>query len=247
MQRKLLGDAHPDLAGALNNLAYAREVHGNLRGAEAAYREALAMNRKLLGERHPEVANTMSNIAFVTYAEGRHREAVDLLRASLDMRRDLLGNEHPDVASSAANLAYLLIDSGINEDAGQLIEQSLAMRRKLLGPDHPSVATTLTVRAYLLLTQRKYAAAMADTEEADRILAPRFAASQWQRAMALNVHGAALAGLGKFALAEKELLSSLDPLSGAPIPNAAARGRQRLAQLYTAWGKPEMAQKYLHQ
>ena len=53
MQRKLLGDAHPDLALALNNLGYARERRGDYRGAEAAYQEALKMNRALLGERHP--------------------------------------------------------------------------------------------------------------------------------------------------------------------------------------------------
>ena len=50
MQRKLLGEAHPELAAGLNNLGYALETRGDYRGAEAAYLEALKMNRKLLGE-----------------------------------------------------------------------------------------------------------------------------------------------------------------------------------------------------
>ena len=65
-------------------------------------------------------------------------------------------------------------------------------------------------------------------------------------AMASNVHGAALAGLGKYAEAEKLLLGSLKGLDGAPIPRLADKGRQRLAALYTSWGKPELAEPYLH-
>ena len=68
----------------------------------------------------------------------------------------------------------------------------------MLGDDHPSVGTTLTVRANVALAREEYAAAAADAAEAERILSPQFDASQWQMAMAMNAHGAALAGLGKF-------------------------------------------------
>ena len=41
MKRKLLGDAHPELAAGLNNLAFVLETRGDYRGAEKAYRESL--------------------------------------------------------------------------------------------------------------------------------------------------------------------------------------------------------------
>ena len=53
-------------------------------------------------------------------------------------------------------------------------------------------------------------------------------------------------GLRQYAEAEKLLLGSLKGLDGAPIPGLADKGRQRLAVLYTSWGKPELAEKYLH-
>ena len=247
MQRKLLGNSHPDLATALNNMAFARETRGDYRGAESTYREALAMNRRLLGERHPDVASTMSNTAFAIYAQGRRSEAIDLQRASLDMRRDLLGSEHPDVAGGAASLAYWLIDARAFDEAGQLIKESLATRRKVLGEAHPNVATTLTVRANLMLARGHYKDAEADAVEAERILAPQVDASHWQRAMAMNVRGAALTGLRRYPEAEKLLLDSLEGLGDAPIPDLRQKGERRLADLYSSWGKPELAQKYLHQ
>jgi tetratricopeptide (TPR) repeat protein len=246
MQRKLLGDSHPDLALALNNLGYARERRGDYRGAEVSYQEALKMNRAMLGERHPEVANMMGNLAYVTYAEGRRAEAIDILRASLQMRRDLLGNDHPDVAAGAANLALWLIDEKQYEEADRLVNESLASRRKLFGPDNPTVASTLTVRANLYLAQHKFQAATQDAVQSERIIAATLGASHWQMAMANNVHGAALAGLGQYAEAEKLLLGSLKGLDGAPIPHLADKGRQRLVALYSSWGKPDLAGRYLH-
>ncbi len=62
--------------------------------------------------------------------------------------------------------------------------------------------------------------------------------------MAKNVQGAALTGLGRYAEAEKLLLASLPALAGSPIADLPERGRERLAELYTAWGKPEEAAKY---
>jgi tetratricopeptide (TPR) repeat protein len=245
MLRKLLGNAHPDLATALQNLGLARETRHNYRGAEAAYLEALQMSRKMLGERHPDVATIMGNMAFVIYADGRRKQAIELQRAALAMRRELLGNEHPSVASSEANLAYWLTDAREFAEAGQLVNASLATRRRMLGNDHPTVATTLTVRANLLVAQGKYDAALTDALEAEKILAPDYDASQWRMAMATNVHGAALTGLRRFPEAEELLLKSLGGLSASPMQGAADKGRQRLATLYSTWGKPERAAQYL--
>jgi tetratricopeptide (TPR) repeat protein len=245
MQRKLLGDSHPDLAAALHNLGFVREARGDYRGAEAAYLEALKMDRKLLGERHPDVATMMSNLAFVMYAQGKRNEAIDQQRASLQMQRELLGNEHPDVAGGAASLAYWLVDTRDLDEAERLVNESLSTRRKMLGPDHPSVATTLAVRANVLLARGRFQEAVADAVEAERILAPKYDASKWQMAMAMNVHGAALAGLRRYPEAEKLLLDSLQGLAGAPMPGAAEKGRSRLAALYSSWAKPEQAGQYL--
>jgi tetratricopeptide (TPR) repeat protein len=167
-----------------------------------------------------------------------------MLRQSLEMNRRELGADHPNVAANAASLAYWLIDAGAYAEAGQLLEESLAIRHKVLGENHPQVASTLTVKANLLLATRHYEAARQAASEARRILSLSLPKEHWQVAMAMNVEGAALAGLGDYQNAEPLLLGSLERLSGSPIPNLDQVGRERLAKLYTAWGRPEQASKY---
>jgi tetratricopeptide (TPR) repeat protein len=186
----------------------------------------------------------MSNLAFAQYAQGKRRLAIDLLRATLTLRRDVLGAKHPDVAGDAASLAYWLIDAGSLDEAAGLVDESLAIRRQQLGERHPSVATTLAVKASLLLAQRHYRAAADAASEAEDILSSTQDASQWRMAMAMNAHGAALAGLGQFQAGEKLLRDSLPGLEGAPISGLTEKGRERLRQLYQAWGKPDQAEQH---
>jgi hypothetical protein len=65
-------------------------------------------------------------------------------------------------------------------------------------------------------------------------------------AAATSAEGAALAGQGQYAEAEPMLLSSLEGLANAPIPDLLPRTKATLANLYTAWGKPESARKYMN-
>ena len=244
IKRELFGEAHPELAAGLNNLAFVLETRGDYRGAEKAYRESLEMNRKLLGASHPEIATGMSNLAFVLYARGDRRQAIQMLRDSIEMSRQELGSRHPDVAGGATNLAYWLTAAGEYDEAAQLLDDALDIRRNALGNDHPQVASTLTVQANLFVARRQFAEALAGTNEALRILALNLPDDHWLVAMARNVLGAALTGLGRYPEAEKLLLASLPALSGSPIADLPQRGRARLADLYTAWGKPEKAEKY---
>jgi tetratricopeptide (TPR) repeat protein len=164
-------------------------------------------------------------------------------RDSLNMRRKL-GSEHPDVARSAALLAYWLIEAGSFEEAGQLVDEALAIRRKVMGDESADVAATYTLRANLLLAERRFDEALKVAIEARRILALSLPDNHWRVAMAKNTQGAALTGLGRYKEAEPLLVGSLEKLYGSPVPDLPARGRQRLVELYTAWGRPQDAIKY---
>ena len=103
---------------------------------------------------------------------------------------------------------------------------------------------TLAVKANLLLARRRYEEARQVAEQARRILEASLPADHWQIAMAQNAEGAALAGLGQYENAESLLVSSLPKLEGSPLPGLDKTGRERLATLYTAWGKPDKAGQY---
>ena len=244
MKRRLYGASHPAIASTLINLGYTLELRDNYAAARSAYNEALDMQRRLLGQDHPEVATTLESLAFVLDRQGKREAATDLLREALDMRRRTLGPAHPDVAASGTSLAYWLTDAGRYEEAAALVEESLAIRRKALGPEHPQVATTLTVQANLLLARGRYEEARAGAIEAQRILELSLPDDSWQAAAARNVEGAALAKLGDFAGAEPLLLASLPGLEHSPIPGLPSVGRQRLRELYIAWGRPAEAARY---
>jgi tetratricopeptide (TPR) repeat protein len=244
LRRRLQGEAHPEVAVDINNLAFTLQTRGAYREAESLYRESLAMNIKLLGENHPEVAFNENNLAWLLYRRGDLDGAIRLMRRVLESRRRSLGAEHPDVAGAAANLALWLTDLGDYEEAAALVGESLAIRIAALGPEHPQVAGSLTVQANLLLATGRYDEAIAISTEAQRILRIGLPEDHWQVAAAVNTEGAARARLGQYAAAEKLLLKSLQGLAGSALPGIEARGRQRLAELYAAWGRPADAARY---
>ena len=68
-------------------------------------------------------------------------------------------------------------------------------------------------------------------------------AGSWQVAAAMNIEGAALMRLERYAEAEPLLVGSQEGLKSAPIPNLADQGRLRLVELYRRWGKTAEAAK----
>src|SRR5262249_51280660 len=99
----LLGEAHPDVATSLSNLATLYQAQGRYDDAEPLYHQAITMYQQLLGEAHPDVATSLSNLATLYQAQERYSDAETLYRQALTMRQRLLGEAHPDVATSFDN------------------------------------------------------------------------------------------------------------------------------------------------
>ena len=112
------------------------------------------------------------------------------------------------------------------------------------GESHPQVAGTLTVKANLMLATSRYREAQLLAAESRRMLVQSLPEDSWQVAAAMNTEGAALSRLGNYPDAERLLLASRDGLGQAPIPDLPEKGRLRLLDLYTSWGKPAEAAKY---
>jgi tetratricopeptide (TPR) repeat protein len=221
MKRRLLGDRHPEIAAGLSNLASILNDKGDLAASEATYRQALAMQRELLGEVHPDTANTLNNLAFVQYDRGNRRAALQTEREALDVYRRLFPGDHPEVARINNRIGYWLTEAGDYGEAERELRDALAMRERLLGDKHPDVAGSLTHLAILQVATGKYADAMVSARSAVEIFTPALTDSHWRTAVAESAEGAALAGLGKYASAEKLLLHSTAILgkenAGAPM------------------------------
>jgi tetratricopeptide (TPR) repeat protein len=107
MRKRLLGEAHPDVAASLNNLAGLYDSQGRYEEAEPLYLDALAMKKRLLGEAHPAVATSLNNLAGLYRSQGRYGEAEPLYLKAIEVTQRTLGDDHPDLATWRNNLALL--------------------------------------------------------------------------------------------------------------------------------------------
>jgi tetratricopeptide (TPR) repeat protein len=221
-----------------------RSRGGDYDGAESAFREALKIDYAVYGDAHPEIATTLSNLALTQYAVGDIADAIAQMRTTLGMRREVLGSAHPDVASSALTLASWLTVEQEYEEAESLLAESDRIRRDVYGDEHPLMANTLVVKANLMLARERFDDALVLAESARDTLLMSLPNDHWRVAAAESAAGAALAGLGSYADAEPLLLRSLEPLEQAPIPGVVEQDKERLANLYIAWGKPEKAKEF---
>jgi tetratricopeptide (TPR) repeat protein len=246
MQRRLLGDKHPNIAAGLNNLATVLHLKGDLEGASSTYRQALAMHRELQGELHPDVAFTLSNLALVMQDSGDLGGALEATRESLDIYRKLFPGDNPDVARTLNRLGYLLTESGDYSAADAYLQDGLKMRRRLFGEAHPEIASSLLHVAIFQIATRNYQDALVSARAAREMYTSALSASNWKTALAQSVNGAALAGVGKHAEAERELLQAYTLLSqnAAALPDYRNLTRRYLAELYRQWGRPAEAARY---
>ena len=115
MRKQLLGEAHPDVATSLNDLAHLYNSQGRYGEAEPLYLEALAMYKQLLGEAHPDVAGSLFNLGALRYNQGRYSEAQALLLQAQPIYFAQLGPDHPNTQAlqSWIDKTQTALDSGV--------------------------------------------------------------------------------------------------------------------------------------
>ena len=159
LREKALGPEHPDVAAALNNLAFLYDAKRDYAKAEEVYLRSLAIYEKALGPEHPRVANSLNNLAALYYAKGDYAKAEPLYLRSLAAYEKAYGPENPDVAAGLNNLATLYYEKREYAKAEPLYLRALAFLEKTLGPQHPDVINTVSALAMLYEAKGDYAKA----------------------------------------------------------------------------------------
>ncbi|HSX59912.1 MAG TPA: serine/threonine-protein kinase [Tahibacter sp.] len=139
---------------------------GDIAGAEASLREALALSLAAHGAAHTETARIRHDLGVILLQRGATAEAAEVLAAAEATRRQLLGGNHPDYAQSVFNLAVAKQRLGDAAAAAALYEQAIAIQRAGLGPDHPDLANSLNSLAVLAWSQGQSDLAIARMSEA---------------------------------------------------------------------------------
>src|SRR5262249_48946621 len=98
IQKRVLGNEHPDIATSLEGLGVALTYESRVQEAGTLLRDALAMRRRLLGNEHQLVAQSLDLLAKQLRSEGKLDEAENVAREHLTLQRRRTGNESADVA-----------------------------------------------------------------------------------------------------------------------------------------------------
>jgi tetratricopeptide (TPR) repeat protein len=148
-----LGPDAPEIATALNNLAFTYGSLARYVEAEPLYRRAIEIDEKVLGKDHRSVAIRYDNLAVLLWEQGRYDQAEPLYRRAIEIDEKVLGKDHPDVARTYNNLASLLEAQGKYDQAEPLYRRAMEILETKLGLNHQS--TLVARKNYESLRERK--------------------------------------------------------------------------------------------
>jgi CHAT domain-containing protein/tetratricopeptide (TPR) repeat protein len=143
ISKRVLGEAHPNYAASLNDVALLHSSLGDYTRAEPLYRQAMEIFKNALGQGHPEFATSAHNLAVLYQSLGDYARAEPLHRQAVEIRKRALGEAHPTYANSLQDLARLYWSLGDYARAEPLYRQALELARKTLGEAHRDYATCL--------------------------------------------------------------------------------------------------------
>ncbi|MCP3960329.1 MAG: tetratricopeptide repeat protein [bacterium] len=206
MERRLVGDEHPEVVLTMNNLAAALAAQGRHDEAEDIYKQALELKIKVHGRRSPEAAISLNNLGVLYQNTGRLAESEPLINESLDIRREFLGSDSVQVGITLNNRAFLYQLRGDFAAAEADYRETLRILRDQYGADVPPVARALRNLATVLQAQDKNEEAEQAARQALAILQKYF--KHWQIADAESVLGGTLMALERYDEAEPLLTQS---------------------------------------
>ena len=130
-RRRLQQDRQSDVARSLNGLAAVHRTQGRLREAEAAAREALALDRAQPGDHAADVAQSLRGLGQVLSDGGDYGTAETLYREALSLLGRHGSVEDSAVAGTMLDLATALKGKGQSAAADSLLRHGIALYRRL--------------------------------------------------------------------------------------------------------------------
>ncbi len=245
--KQKLPDVEPaDIATSLNALGKFYATQGKYVVAAPYYARSLSMRRELAGNRaDAELSTSLGNMCLFLEDHGDLAGAEKYCRDALLMRQKLFSGANPKVASALNNLGTVLEAKGDVQGAESRYREALEMANATLDPKELHRGIYLLHLASVLLIEKRIAEAEVHAREAASIFHSQQIPT-WRAADADSLLGGTLAAQGKFKEAEPLLCQSYSTLQKDQGDGAkhAAEARQRIVDLYTAWGKPEKAAEY---
>jgi len=194
VRAQLVGEAYPEVALTLSNLAVCYHFMGELDKARATFAKALALREKLFGATSPVLVPTLDNYGvFLTQTDDPAKGRAMLERA-LQLGATLPGKDSPDYHVIETDRADAVVAEGKLAEAHALFDDVLARETVLHSTTLPM---TQTSRAQLALAEGKPGEAQLYAEQAISGYAAAGGKDNPELWRPLAALGRALAALGK--------------------------------------------------
>ena len=240
VQRTLAPGPTDEAASMLETLGELRQEAGDLLGAEAPFREALAMRRALVREGDDAgTAAVLHDLALTLYDLAEYDEAERHYADALAMRRRLFGDLHPDVARTLRGYSALLRRRDRFDEAEPLIREALRLDSVLVGPMHPMRGEDLYELASLLKDQGRYAEAAAVFEQGLEVDLATLGPDHPYTALTLSEIGQTRLRMGEpdVALGYYDRALAIQRAALAPDHPEIATTLTKVGDVYTALGR----------
>ncbi|GAB5518793.1 MAG: hypothetical protein RhofKO_10440 [Rhodothermales bacterium] len=241
MRRKLLGEAHTQTLVSQTRLAGFLVFQAQYTEAAILMREALTHQRAQLGPDHPEVIYTTERLGKILLDEGIHfNEAETYLQDALAQYGQQYGKAHRRYARTLGSLARTRRALGDVADAESLFREALDLWTRIDAGQSDHMLYTVEF-GHLLHDTDRHSEAEALFADAITIGTDAFGPEHWRTAEAQSALGRCLTDQGRHEEAEAALTASHALLLAGERTDAVETARQRLYDLYTAWGRPDQA------
>ena len=151
---RAFGSEHAEVVLSLVDYSANLFGRGDVVGAEARAREALAIHRKLNLPDNAAI-RVLSTLQFYLVVQAKYEEAEQLAQEALEIARRH-PNQYPEEANVLHSLADAAAQQGHAEKAEQFARQSVAMHHSRHGANHPETAHGLFVLAKSLHDLQKF-------------------------------------------------------------------------------------------
>ena len=192
INRRALGNDHPQVGMHVQNLAFTLQERGKLEQAAPLFAESLQILGKVLGESHPITLDATANYGRFLHRRGDLARAEQVLARVVELDRQARGERHPYVGHDLVNLGMLRVDAGNPSQAQQDFRAALEIYAAALPADHPFVSSALSGLGRALLEQGRIRDAEQTLRQAAQIAAkslpadsPQFAAANASLGLAL--------------------------------------------------------------
>ncbi|MFO0841787.1 MAG: serine/threonine-protein kinase [Gemmataceae bacterium] len=248
--RQVCGPSSEETLDCLDTLATCRRYRGKYAEADALLEEATSVGEGLGEDGRMYLCSTRLEQALLRACQGRFAEADDLSRAVVAELRDRLTELHPEARQAARERAWVLLRAGKDHEAVGLLRGLVEVATEKVRGEAPARSAAIwQLYAQTLLKAGEYSAAEVRLRVVRRVYDEVYP-DHWMLDRALSDLGASLLGQNKFDAAEPLLRGGHDGLSRrkATLPafevDCLRLARERLAQLYQAWGKPDEARRW---